>query len=860
MSEGISFTRTREPLTARIREALLNPYAVVRELNNRSFYHFLEYFWPVVSAHTFQPNWHIEYLCQELEKIAMRVGEKLPREYDLIINVPPGSTKPVWEEMDVLMGDGTYRKLKDIKEGDFVINRHGSATKVIGVHIQGELPCVKIHTFGGRDIITAYDHPILTADGWVNAIDIKEGQMLALMHTAKIKTESKRTVDEFRLAGYIIGDGSVSSKNFSVCGTDMDYINDLTSCLDRLNFAYRKGIDKNGVTVVGIRNDKENARQWLRDIGLQGKTSKTKYIPDFVWKGSDEQIKAFLASYFQCDGCVSYRDSNKRNVLVSMTSISKELIYGLQRLFLRVGVSMKIRNRIQKNGYAYNPNLKDYVYYTLDTTDQDSVVRFFENIPLIGYKKQKLITFAPQRRTFEQSYWPDKVERVEKIEILPCRCLSVNEGESFVVDGVVVHNTITCSIMFPVWCWTKWYSMRFITASYSGALSLESAEYCRELVRSTEFQTIYPELDIKEDKDTKSNFRIIKRLEGTIGRNSRFLSGGSRYSTSVGGTLTGFHGDILIIDDPLNPAQAASDIELGNANHWCEQTLSTRKTNKDITPTIYIMQRLHQDDPSGHLLAKQKENIKHICIPGECRTFPNQVKPPELIKNYIDDLMDPKRLSWSALKDMEADLGQYGYAGQVGQDPTPPGGGMFKVDNFAFINTMPESNKISHTVRYWDKAATEKGKGPFTVGVKMCKTMDGRWIVLDVRRGRWASHEREAIIKQTAEADGIGVDIWIEQEPGSGGKESAEGTIRNLAGFVCKAHRPTGAEGDKPRRADAYSVQVNNKAFMILTAIWNREFIEEHRFFPFSTYKDQVDAAAGAFNKLVGKKIARRIT
>jgi len=103
----------------------------------------------------------------------------------------------------------------------------------------------------------------------------------------------------------------------------------------------------------------------------------------------------------------------------------------------------------------------------------------------------------------------------------------------------------------------------------------------------------------------------------------------------------------------------------------------------------------------------------------------------------------------------------------------------------------------------------------------------------------------------------MGVTVWIEQEPGSGGKESAEGTIRNLAGYVCHAEHPT---GDKVHRADPYSVQVNNGAFMILNGLWNRDFIEEHRFFPFSTYKDQVDASAGAFNKLVGKKIACRVT
>jgi predicted phage terminase large subunit-like protein len=158
-------------------------------------------------------------------------------------------------------------------------------------------------------------------------------------------------------------------------------------------------------------------------------------------------------------------------------------------------------------------------------------------------------------------------------------------------------------------------------------------------------------------------------------------------------------------------------------------------------------------------------------------------------------------------------------------------------------------------VRYWDKAAT-KDAGAYTAGVKMTLISDGRWIIEDVKRGRWGSAERERIIQQTAEADGQNVQIWVEQEPGSGGKESAEGTIRNLAGYSVYAERPT---GDKTSRADPFSVQVNNGNISLLIGAWHREYIEELRFFPFSTFKDQVDASSGAFNKLVNKRIAGRV-
>lgn len=416
--------------------------------------------------------------------------------------------------------------------------------------------------------------------------------------------------------------------------------------------------------------------------------------------------------------------------------------------------------------------------------------------------------------------------------------------------------TITCSIMFPAWCWTQWPWMRFICASYSSALSMESAEYCRDLIRSSKFQEMYSEIDIKEDKDTKTNFRIVTKVPSSPGRVPKTIVGGSRYSTSVGGSLTGFHGDILIVDDPLNPQQAVSDTLLRTANEWCERTLSTRKTDKAITPTVFIMQRLHQDDPSGHLLSKEKSNVRHISLPGEARTFREQVKPEHLYARYIDDLLDPIRMPWTVLKDLEADLGQYGYAGQIGQNPTPPGGGMFKVDKILLVDGLPEGVTRIHTVRYWDKAGTQGG-GAYTAGGKMSILSNGKWLMEDMTRGQWGTDERERWIKSIALADTSMVVVWLEQEPGSGGKESAEGTIRNLAGWSVYAERPT---GDKIFRADPFSVQINSGNVWMLRGAWNKALVEELRFFPYSTYKDQVDAMSGAFNKLVQKKLCRRVT
>lgn len=411
--------------------------------------------------------------------------------------------------------------------------------------------------------------------------------------------------------------------------------------------------------------------------------------------------------------------------------------------------------------------------------------------------------------------------------------------------------TSIVSILFPIWCWTRWYWMKFITASHDNQLSLENATAARDILRSPRFVEMYPDLFIKEDADNKSNYRVVKKVTTRRRHLVKRERGGNRYSTSVGASPLGFHGHIHIVDDPLNPKKAVTKKGLEAANHFMDQTLSTRKVNKAVTPLILIMQRLHQNDPSGNLLSKDLP-VKHICLPAELGEYEKFVKPAALALHYKEGLLDPKRMSRKVLRAMKEELGQYGYAGQVGQNPSPPGGGMFKVDRFNIVTRMPS---VVQSVRYWDKAGSNES-GAYTVGVLIHKTEDGKFLISDVKRGQWASEVREKIILRTAEADGVAVRIYHEQEPGSGGKQSAEQTTRMLIGFVAQADKPV---GDKVYRADPFSVQVNNGEVSLLHGNWNNAFLEEYKLFPVGTYKDQVDAGSGGFSKLVGRREARSL-
>lgn len=131
------------------------------------------------------------------------------------------------------------------------------------------------------------------------------------------------------------------------------------------------------------------------------------------------------------------------------------------------------------------------------------------------------------------------------------------------------------------------------------------------------------------------------------------------------------------------------------------------------------------------------------------------------------------------------------------------------------------------------------------------KLRDGRFCVAHCRRGQWSALEREREIQQIAALDGKRLRIGIEHEPGSGGKESAETTIRNLAGRRVIADRPT---GDKVVRAEPYAAQVQGGNVMLVKGPWTKDFIDEHIAFPVGRAKDQVDAAAAPFNLLTLRK------
>ncbi len=175
------------------------------------------------------------------------------------------------------------------------------------------------------------------------------------------------------------------------------------------------------------------------------------------------------------------------------------------------------------------------------------------------------------------------------------------------------------------------------------------------------------------------------------------------------------------------------------------------------------------------------------------------------------------------------------------------------VFNRAWFRIVEAAPAQASRIRAWDKASTAGG-GDYTAGVRIARS-EGVYYVEDVIRGRWSSGQRNAVIRQTAQTDGPGVAVWVEQEGGSGGKESGEISVRELAGFNVHAETVT---GKKIVRAHSFSAQCEGGNVRLLRGAWNAAYLDELHGFDGRDggLDDQVDASSLAFNKLVLSTVA----
>lgn len=398
--------------------------------------------------------------------------------------------------------------------------------------------------------------------------------------------------------------------------------------------------------------------------------------------------------------------------------------------------------------------------------------------------------------------------------------------------------SLTSSVFWPAWEWGPrgLAHYRYMTTSYNDSYVTRDCRRMRDLVISDWYQQRWGE-----------EVELIRAGEVSFENSKTGWREGKPFRS-----LTGGRADRVIIDDPHSTETAESDMERRRTVRIFREAVPTRLKSPEKSAIVVIMQRLHEGDVSGEIISEEL-GYTHLCLPMEfekdhkCMTVIGFEDPRE----EENELIFPKRFPREVVDRDKTAMGSYAVAGQFQQRPSPRGGGMFKEENFKIVKAYrPEI--IEDIVRYWDKAGTENA-GARTSGTLIARLKqhesngDYRFIVLDVKKGQWSAGKREMIIKDTAELDGKRVRVFVEQEPGSGGKESAENTIKNLVGYKAFADRVTGR---KEVRAEPYAAQVEVRNVALLDGPWVKDFITEHTSFPTGKYKDQVDSTSGGFAKV----------
>lgn len=384
-----------------------------------------------------------------------------------------------------------------------------------------------------------------------------------------------------------------------------------------------------------------------------------------------------------------------------------------------------------------------------------------------------------------------------------------------------------------------------ILASYAADLAESKSRQARQIVEGGEFQALFPGIATRRDSRAVNQWQIAGRR-------------GFLKAVGIGGPVTG-HGALLgVIDDPFeNWEQAQSLTHRNRVWDWYRGTFRTRIWEGGAI--ILIMTRWHEDDLAGRLLAQDAGAWRVLRLPALAETQAERdannaklhlgVGLPDPLGRAPGEALSPRRFSPAALAALRADVGSLVWSAEYQGAPTLPEGGMFKRHWLPIVDAAPAVGK---TIRYWDKAGSG-GAGDYSAGVKLRAT-DGVYYVLDVVRGQWTSGQRNRVMEQTAQLDGAETAIWVEQEPGSGGKESAEISIKLLAGFTIHREPVT---GEKWVRAMPLAAQAEAGNVKLVRGAWNGTFIEELTAFPTGTHDDQVDGASGAFNKLAGKRSMR---
>jgi len=436
---------------------------------------------------------------------------------------------------------------------------------------------------------------------------------------------------------------------------------------------------------------------------------------------------------------------------------------------------------------------------------------------------------TPLSNNWHIKYLCDVFQRVGEAVInrKPTNNLTVNIAPSSSKSTII-------SQLFPCWLWANDPSLSIISASYSMDLSLFHSQQSRDVINCAKYKRLFPHVVLKRDNDSKGQYSTTKK--------------GMRLAVSVGSKSTGFHGDVLLLDDPQNVEMCLSDTKRKNSNEWITKTLSSRKRTENA-PMCLVSQRLHPKDATNYFLSKYPDS-KVISLPAYY-TAENQtpVFPVILKEKYKQSggLLDAKRRPFKVLETKKREVGTNVFQTQYLQLPTNPAAAILKKKWFGYYDPLQVLDGTQIFNYYLDTAYTDNKKNDPSAILSGFKKNNNYY--LTGCAVKWLEFpELVKFIKVWVDQNGYTRQSKIYVEPKASGKSIVQ-QLKNETGLNIKEDKAP-KESKLIRVHGISPIVETGRVYLPTGANWVEDFLNEIEAFPNGAHDDRVDCLTGLIRVL----------
>ena len=389
--------------------------------------------------------------------------------------------------------------------------------------------------------------------------------------------------------------------------------------------------------------------------------------------------------------------------------------------------------------------------------------------------------------------------------------------------------SLAVSVFWPTWEWTRHPECRWLYSSYALSLSIRDSLKCRRLIQSPWYQ---------------AHWGSVFQLAGDQNLKTRFDNdrSGYRIATSVGGAATGEGGDRVVCDDPHNVREAESDAMREATLTWWDQVMSTRLNDPETGSLVIVMQRVHERDLAGHVLAQG--GYEHLCLPAEYepRVWTTSIGWCDP-RTELGELLWPQRFPASALAELKLRLGSYGAAGQLQQRPAPAEGGRLKRAWWRYWLEPPA--RFDEQLQSWDMAFKAGDGSDYVVGQVWGRRGADCYLLDQVRDRMDLPATLQAVRALSVKWPGAVTKLV---EDSANGPAVIQTLRHELPGLIA-----VNPEGGKLTRVAAISPAVEAGNVYLpdpARAAWVGDLVNECAAFPNGAHDDQVDALSQALLRL----------